>query len=782
MANAQDEAFVELGARRGVLPPEVVRAARELRRDVGSDEPLAQLLLAGKLLAPAVVAGLLRDLTRGGFACERCGERARYDGLARLERLACPRCAGPLAFVDPSASDGGLTAPEPPRPTGAHPAVRPTGTYPAAQPSGYHPAARATGTFGAVNPGAMGPGSGPRATGVHPAARRPSGPLPPPAPTASAPPASVPPPDAWDAEATVIDKNKRRAQAAAARASVVVDDTLRAPAHEPVDSTVRDGRVLGLPGGGRTIGPYTLLQEIGRGAGGVIFLARRPGLERRFAIKLLLGDMARDEEAVARFKREAAVASKVDDPGIIAVYDTGCDGGRYYYVMEFCPGPTLEARLMDGPMPHDDAARLVLSLARTVQAAHDRGVVHRDLKPANIIIEEGSGRPRVMDFGVARDVGANAGLSRTGELLGTPAYMAPEQLKGERDVDHRVDVYALGVILFECLAGRRPHVAATTVQLAERVIMEDAPALRTVAPTAPPALELVCRRALARDRAGRYDQARALARDLERYLAGRGVRAPAREGRARDRWTGRLVGAAALALAPGGLGAGLARAWSDHAAANEAREREAATAARAERRASWRRGRRRRARGCSRAGSSWRGCERKRRRSRPTPTRGPTSARSSGPSPRSPSPAARRSGARPTSCGRSTRPSSWRATTSRSRPPCTSRPPSTCGAARSTRRRSRASSTRWWRAGASGSRPGSCAASSSAASGGGPTRPSSSGAWPPRTRRARRGSWRGPPRSRWSGPRRRLGWRGWRTRPSRTPSWRAPGWRKRRTS
>ncbi|MCO5172001.1 MAG: serine/threonine-protein kinase [Planctomycetes bacterium] len=588
MANAQDEAFVELGTRRGVLSPDLVRAARDLRADVGLDEPLPQLLLKGKLLAPAVVTSLLRDLTRGAFTCERCGERARYDALASFDRLACARCGGPLGFVDPSASDAvGSMLIEPQRPTGAHPAAQPraTGRH-AMRGTGAYPATpRATGSFGPAPPpagtgsyAAVGP-TGPRSTGVH--RQRPSGPL---APAAPPPAASVPPPDAWDAEATVIDKAKRRAAAAAALAAraPLVDDTLRAPAQDTVDSTVRDVRVLGLPGGQRQVGPYTLLQEIGRGAGGVIFLARRAGLERRFAVKVLLGDMARDEEAVTRFKREAAVASKVDDPGIIAVYDTGCDGGRYYYVMEYCPGATLEARLMDGALPPDDAARVVLSLARTVQAAHDRGVIHRDLKPANIILEDGSGRPRVMDFGVARDQGGGAGLSRTGELLGTPAYMAPEQLQGERDIDHRVDVYALGVILFECLAGRRPHVAATTIQLAERVIMEDAPALRAVAPAAPPALEVICRRALARDRGARYDAARTLARDLERFLAGRGVRTPSPGGGGRDRWTRRLVVGAALAVALALAALGW-RAWSDHAAAAETRRREEEVAARAER-------------------------------------------------------------------------------------------------------------------------------------------------------------------------------------------------------
>jgi tetratricopeptide (TPR) repeat protein len=630
LLNAQDEAFAQLAARRGLLTPAQLQAARDLRTEVGADGPIAQLLLQGKVLAPAIVAALLRDLTRGYFTCERCADRAPYDALGRLERLACPRCGGALGFVDPSAVDGGALAATGPRATGRHP-TRPTGGHPSY--GGYAPPPTST-----------------HPTGAHPAVSRPSGKqsMVPPDP-APAPAPAVPPPEAWDAEATVMDRNRRktgaiplRGAAPPARGQDPVEtlrertSTGKYPTHagqypthaqgqypthagpppapyqthagappgqypthagpppaqyqthagappgldeDPADSTVRDGRVLGLPGAGeRMVGPYTLAKEIGRGAGGVIFLAHRAGLERRFAVKVLLGGMLGDEDAVKRFQLEAAVASKIDDPGIVTVFDTGCDGGRYYYAMEYCPGQTLEARLAKGALEPTEAARIILSLARTMQAAHERNVIHRDLKPANVIIEEGTGRPRVMDFGVARDPSLLRSLSRTGQLLGTPVYMAPEQLLGARDVDARVDVYSLGVMLYELVSGKRPHSAPTTVLLAERVAHEDAKPLRELAPGAPAPLEAICGRALARDRDARYESARALARDLERFLAGRDVVAasPRRRGGARRRLV--IAGAAGALL----LLIALIVGWRVHVAredaAAEARRQEAVRA------------------------------------------------------------------------------------------------------------------------------------------------------------------------------------------------------------
>ncbi len=605
MPNAQDHAFAQLARQRGLLGPDQLRQVEALRTTLPHDEPLAQLTLKGKVLPPAAVAGILRDLTRGVFACERCPERVPYDALGRLERLACPRCGAGLQHrADPS--DGAVIQSHD---SGRFPAARPTthggtGAVPAAQGqgTGAYPSARGTGVHKVANP----------ATGAYPTARstgafgpggqrlRPSdgASLQPPAappPTTAAP--AVPPPAVpavWDAAATIVDRARRSTGARAvtslgatsaggagagttgAHAAVPPpvqpallpgEETVRDPPTAPlkpppgmpqvtVDST-RVERIEPIPIPGtnesvRSIGPYHLISEIGRGQGGVIYLARKQGLERRYAVKVLLGDDLADEESVKRFQLEAAVASKLDDPGIVGVFDTGRVAGKWYYAMDYVPGETLERRLERGPLGPPEASRLVSQLARTVHKAHAQGVVHRDLKPANIIIEESTGRPKITDFGVARDRTLLRSVTVSGELLGTPAYMAPEQIKGERSIDHRVDIYALGVILFEAVAGRRPFEAKTTILLAEKVVHDEAPLLSAVFPAAPQALVEVCSRALARDRGGRYDSARDLADDLERAM--RSPRARGRGGAGGGgRWT-TVVAAVATALATVAVG------------------------------------------------------------------------------------------------------------------------------------------------------------------------------------------------------------------------------------
>ncbi len=276
----------------------------------------------------------------------------------------------------------------------------------------------------------------------------------------------------------------------------------------------------------RTIGPYQLLQELGRGANGVVFLALDP-TGRQVAVKsLLAGDLA-DEETEARFKLEAFVGLKVEDPGVVRVLDVGRDGERLYYAMEYCPGQTLQTRLRQGRLAPAEAARLVAQVARSIHVAHEMGVIHRDLKPANILLDAAQGgRPRVSDFGLARDRSFLRTMTRTGDILGSPYYMAPEQFRGETSLDHRVDVYALGVILYECLTGERPFAAATPMLLAERVL-HGSPEPPSALVDLPAGLEVVCLRAMARAADARYPDAAALADDLERVLAGEPPRAAA---------------------------------------------------------------------------------------------------------------------------------------------------------------------------------------------------------------------------------------------------------------
>lgn len=251
---------------------------------------------------------------------------------------------------------------------------------------------------------------------------------------------------------------------------------------------------------------------------GVVYRARRPGLARDFALKLMSAE-ERDAEGVARFVQEARLAGKLDHPGVVRVVDVGEERGHPYYVMELCRGPTLEEHLARrGPLPEREAAELVARLARTMHHAHERGIVHRDLKPANVIVEEGTGLPRITDFGLARDLHRIRALTRSGDVLGTPYYMAPEQLRGK--AGPRADVWALGVVLYEAVSGRRPFPGADFPSVAEAIRAAAPPPLAAVAPHTSPALHAIVEATLAKDPADRYISAAALAEDLEALARG----------------------------------------------------------------------------------------------------------------------------------------------------------------------------------------------------------------------------------------------------------------------
>ncbi len=268
------------------------------------------------------------------------------------------------------------------------------------------------------------------------------------------------------------------------------------------------------------VGQYEIVRELGRGSMGAVYVARRPDLDRLFALKVMNRSILSDREAILRFKQEARLASRIDHPGVVQVVDVGDVEGAPFYVMTLCEGETLQQLLKRGPLEPTRAARLARDLADAVAAAHAQGCIHRDLKPANVILDPASGRPRITDFGLAQDTRTNERLTRTGEILGTPYYMAPEQLVGARDVDGRADVYALGVILYECLSGNRPYEAPSTALLAGKVLEGKSTPLRVRVPGVPPPLEAIVHHAIANDRARRLPTAAALRDELDRYLEG----------------------------------------------------------------------------------------------------------------------------------------------------------------------------------------------------------------------------------------------------------------------
>ncbi|MCA8923758.1 MAG: protein kinase, partial [Planctomycetes bacterium] len=223
----------------------------------------------------------------------------------------------------------------------------------------------------------------------------------------------------------------------------------------------------------RTVGPYEILEELGRGCMGVVYRVRRPSDGQEFALKVVL-DERPSAEALGRFAREAQVGIRLRHPGIVPVVDLGQAGGRMYLVMEYCPGPTLKDRLRAGSLTSTEAALLVAEVADAVAAAHEQGVLHRDLKPANVILDERTGAPRVTDFGLARDQRDNRSLTASGQAVGTPSHMAPEQIRG-LEIDARAEVWALGVVLYECLSGRLPFPAETYTEVGRQILHEEPP-------------------------------------------------------------------------------------------------------------------------------------------------------------------------------------------------------------------------------------------------------------------------------------------------------------------
>jgi WD40 repeat protein len=278
------------------------------------------------------------------------------------------------------------------------------------------------------------------------------------------------------------------------------------------------GQLPAVPG-------YEIQRELGRGGMGVVYQALQYGLNRTVALKMVLaGAHARSDELV-RFLAEAETAARLQHHGIVQVFDTGRVAGLPYFTMEYVEGGSLADRLRTGPLPPPDAARMVLHLAEAAAHAHAAGVVHRDLKPANILLTA-DGTPKVTDFGLARRLKLGSGLTATGSVLGTPAYMPPEQARGDlKDVGQTGDVYAIGAILYECLTGRPPFRADNPVSTLSLVLHNLPEKPRAVNAAVPRDLDTITLKCLEKEPGKRYASATALADDLRRFLDGRPITA-----------------------------------------------------------------------------------------------------------------------------------------------------------------------------------------------------------------------------------------------------------------
>lgn len=274
------------------------------------------------------------------------------------------------------------------------------------------------------------------------------------------------------------------------------------------------------------LGGYELMEEIGRGGMGVVYKARQRKLGRTVAVKVLRGGALADGEARRRFQAEAEHAAALQHPGIVSVFDAGEEQGVWWLAMEYVAGRSLDDLVRHQPLTAREAAECVQHIAAAVAHAHAAGILHRDLKPSNIIMDA-DGAPHVTDFGIARRMDAEetaARLTRSGQILGSPGYTAPEQITG-RTADARTDVYGLGGILYHVLTGRPPFQGATLETVLMQVRERDPLPPRSLAPGIPRDLETICLRALAREPARRYPSAREFGEDVQRFLEGKPVRA-----------------------------------------------------------------------------------------------------------------------------------------------------------------------------------------------------------------------------------------------------------------
>ena len=303
----------------------------------------------------------------------------------------------------------------------------------------------------------------------------------------------------------------------------------------------------------QSFGRYQIVQELGRGNVGRVFLVKDPHLNRLVALKVLLNARMSDRTSIERFLREAQATAKLDHPHIVRVYDIGREEEIFYFTMDYLQGKSLEQLLKkQKKLSPRKAALMMHKICLAMDYAHSQEIIHRDLKPANIMLDVNQ-EPRIMDFGMARIItDESARLSKSGTIIGTPAYMPPEQAHGDiRNIDKRSDVYSLGATLYEMITGRLPFPGTDAMKVLMKVVSQPPLPPRELHPQIPHDLQNICLKALQKDKSDRYASAKAMAEDLDRFLEGIAVEAES-PAFSFKKWAqqhkGLLIGGASLVL------------------------------------------------------------------------------------------------------------------------------------------------------------------------------------------------------------------------------------------
>ncbi len=275
---------------------------------------------------------------------------------------------------------------------------------------------------------------------------------------------------------------------------------------------------LGLAG--RRFGAYEVLEELGAGGMGRVYRATNVTLERVVALKTLAPIFSADEAFVQRFLKEARAAARLNHPNIVQIYDFGCEEGIYYLAMEYVDGPSLRALLGHARLAERDAIVLVRHAVAALAVAHAAGIVHRDIKPDNLMLTARKDRLKLVDLGIAKRMDDDKGLTQTGQAVGTPQYISPEQIRGVKDIDARADIYSLGATLFQLVTGRAPYEGSSGALVMSMHLTHPLPDPRKFVPGLSEGICRVLRKMMAKDRNERYPDVLALDRDLYKLQLG----------------------------------------------------------------------------------------------------------------------------------------------------------------------------------------------------------------------------------------------------------------------